>query len=158
MNDIIWPDFSRLPTEESPVIRYRSLPEGVAVRTDGISITPWFLFNNNSDFGYLLDDGTSSLLYTSDIGHDAELCKNGKVPDSMIIEVSFPNENEELALRTGHLTPLLMLNLLKKLPRFPGNIFVAHLKTYYREKIVAEIKALGLSNLKVLHDGDVLEL
>ncbi len=158
MNDIIWPDFSRLPTAEAPVIRYRSLHEGVTVKVEGLAVTPWFLCHNHSDFGYLLDDGNSSLLYTSDIGQDAELCINGGVPDSMIIEVSFPNENEELALRTGHLTPRLMLKVLKKLPAPPRNIFVSHLKTFFREKIVAQLKALDLSYLVILNDGDILEL
>lgn len=158
MNGIIWPDFSKLPREEAPVIRYRSIPEGVAVKVDGISVTPWFLYQNNSDFGYLLDDGNSSLLYTSDIGPDAELCINGAVPDSMIIEVSFPDENEDLALRSGHLTPLLMQAMLKKLPRLPRNIFISHLKTYYREQIVTQLHALDLPGLSILNDGDVLEL
>lgn len=158
MNDIIWPDFSKLPTESEPVIKYRSLAEGVPVKLAGLSITPYFLYHNYSDFGYLLADGNSSLLYTSDIGPDAELCTNGRVPDSMIIEVSFPNENEEFALRTGHLTPSLLMAMLKKLPLLPGNIFVSHLKTYFREQIILQLEALRLPNLVILKDGDILEL
>jgi cAMP phosphodiesterase len=158
MNGIIWPDFSILPTEESPVIRYRSLPEGVPVMLDRITVTPWFLYDNDSDFGYLLDDGNSTLLYTSDIGPDAELCINGRVPDSIIIEVSFPNEHEDLALRTGHLTPQLLLGVLKKLPALPRNIFVTHLKTFFKDNIITQLEALDLSNLIILNDGDLLDL
>lgn len=158
MNGVIWPDFSKLPTENAPVIKYNCLREGVPVNLEGLSIAPYFLYHNYSDFGYLIDDGKSSLLYTSDIGPDAELCTNGRVPDSMIIEVSFPNEKEEFALRTGHLTPVLMLGMMKKLPTLPRNIFVSHLKTYFRDKIVLQLEALGLSNLTILKDGDILEL
>lgn len=158
MNGIIWPDFSTLPTESDPVLKYRSLAEGVSVNLEGVSITPYFLYHNCTDFGYLLDDGSSSLLYTSDIGPDAELCTNGRVPDSMIIEVSFPNENGDLALRTGHLTPALLMDMLSKLPNLPRNIFVAHLKTYFKDQIVRQLEDLGLSNLVVLHDGDILDL
>lgn len=158
MNGIIWPDFSKLPHEHAPVIRYRSLPEGEPVTIDGIAVTPWFLYQNTTDFGYLLHDGNSSLLYTSDIGPDAELCINGEVPDAMIIEVSFPDENEALALRSGHLTPLLLQTMLQKLPRLPGKIFISHLKTYYREQIVAQLHALDLPGMVILNDGDILEL
>lgn len=158
MNGIIWPDFSKLPTESEPVIKYRSLAEGVPVKLEGLSITPYFLYHNYSDFGYLLADGKSSLLYTSDIGPDAELCINGRVPDSMIIEVSFPNENEELALRTGHLTPNLLMDMLKKLHSLPGRIFVSHLKTYFREQIVRQLEELRLPDLVILSDGDLLEI
>jgi cAMP phosphodiesterase len=158
MNGVIWPDFSKLPAENAPVIRYNCLREGVPVNLDGLSIAPYFLYHNYSDFGYLINDGKSSLLYTSDIGPDAELCTNGRVPDSTIIEVSFPNEKEEFALRTGHLTPALMLDMMKKLPALPRNIFVSHLKTYFRDKIVLQLEALGLANLTILKDGDILEL
>lgn len=158
MNGIIWPDFSRLPTEDAPVIRYQSLAEKVAVTVDGVTVTPFFLYPNCTDFGYLLTDGKSSLLYTSDIGADATLCINGQTPDAMIIEVSFPNKNEELALRTRHLTPQLLEAMLRKLPALPGTIFVSHLKTYFKEEIITQLEALALPNLTVLNDGDILEL
>jgi ribonuclease BN (tRNA processing enzyme) len=158
MNGIIWPDFSVLPNEQSPVLKYSRLDEGVAVHLDGLSITPFFLFQSISDFGYWIDDGKSTLLYTSDIGTDSKLAIKGKVPDSMIIEVSFPNEKEELALQTGHLTPLLMIAMIKKLPTRPRNIFVAHLKAMFRDQIIEEIRALGMQDLVVLNDGDILDI
>lgn len=158
MNGIIWPDFSRLPTREAPVIRYSPLAEKQTVTVEGVSITPWFLYHNYSDFGYLLDDGKSTLLYTSDIGPDADLCVAGKVPDAIIIEVSFPNENRELALMSGHLTPQLMRDMLQKLPQMPQKIYVAHLKTYFKEVIISQLEALKLTNLVILQDGDILEL
>jgi cAMP phosphodiesterase len=158
MNDIIWPDFSKLPTENMPVVRYRPLQEGNAVNVEGITVTPFFLFNNETDFGYLIEDGRTSLLYTSDIGPDATLCINGHIPDSMIIEVSFPNEHEDLALRTGHLTPQLMQSMLYKLPKSPGKIFVAHMKTYFKDRIVSQLQKLSLPNLYILNDEDILEI
>lgn len=158
MNGVIWPDFSRLPTEGAPVMKYSCLDEGETVTVDGLSITPRFLFHNDSDFGYLVNDGSTSLLYTSDIGPDAELCADGQVPDAIIIEVSFPNEKEELALRTGHLTPAQMLAMLKKLPKLPHNIFVSHIKTYFRDQVLQELESLGLPNLTILRDGDILQI
>lgn len=155
MNGIIWPDFSALPNESAPVIKYSILNEGVAVHLDGLSVTPYFLFQNFRDFGYCIDDGKSTLLYTSDIGHDATLTIKGKVPDAIIIEVSFPNEKEELALQTGHLTPLLMMDMLKKLQPPPGKIFVSHLKALYRDQIIKEIVSLEIPNLIILNDGDI---
>ena len=158
MNNIIWPDFTTLPTASQPVINYRKIPEGVPVTAGKVTVTPYFLNNNLTDFGYLVKDGGSSLLYTSDIGPEASLTLDGQVPDSMIIEVSFPNEKEDLALQTGHLTPLFLFKMLQKLPVLPLNIFVSHLKTYYREQIVEQLNALGLANLVILNDGDILEL
>ncbi len=158
MNNIIWPDFSALPSATRPVINYRVISETVPVNAGKISVTPFFLNNNQTDFGYLVKDNGSSLLYTSDIGPDAELTLDGQTPDSMIIEVSFPNEKEDLAYQTSHLTPQLLLEKMKKLPVLPTNIFVSHLKTYYREQIVSQLMELDLPNLVILNDGDILEV
>lgn len=158
MNGIIWPDFSKLPDKDSPVLRYEELREKESLEVDGLKITPCFLFRNFSDFGYFLDDGKSSLLYTSDIGADAELSIGGRVPDSIIIEVSFPEENRELALMTGHLTPGLMMEMIEKLPEMPKNIFVSHFKTYFKQQIIDQLNALAVPNIKILSDGDVLNL
>jgi cAMP phosphodiesterase len=76
----------------------------------------------------------------------------------MIIEVSFPNEHEDLALRTGHLTPQLMQSMLYKLPKSPGKIFVAHMKTYFKDRIVSQLQKLSLPNLYILNDEDILEI
>lgn len=158
MNNIIWPDFSRLPSADRPVIRYQKVPEAVPIAAGGVTVTPYCLTGNPTDFGYLVKDSSASLLYTSDIGPEAELTPNGEKADAVIIEVSFPDEQEDLARRTGHLTPLLLLNSLKRMPSLPQKIFVSHLKTYYREQIVAQLKRLELSNLVILNDGDILEL
>jgi cAMP phosphodiesterase len=158
MNDVIWPDFSRLPTKEQPVLRYQALVEGVAVKAGKLTITPYFLYNNLSDFGYLIEDGSTSLLYTSDIGATAQLSINDRVAESLIVEVSFPNEKSDLARRTGHLTPALLLEMLAKLPTLPRTVFVTHMKTYFREQIVRQLQELGLKNLVILNDGDILNL
>jgi cAMP phosphodiesterase len=158
MNGIIWPDFTILPSECAPVIKYSRLDEDVTVHVDGLSVTPYFLFRNFTDFGYCIDDGKNNLLYTSDIGHDATLTIKGRVPDTIIIEVSFPNEKEELALQTGHLTPLLMMDMLKRLPTWPGKIFVSHLKALFRDQIIKEILSLGIPNLEILNDGDIFNI
>jgi cAMP phosphodiesterase len=158
MNDIIWPDFSRLPSVNKPVINYHALAERSPVTIGTVTVTPFLLNSNLTDFGYLVEEGEASLFYTSDIGADAQLASKNLAPKAIIIEVSFPNEEEELARQTGHLTPLLLLKMLKTLPRLPGSIYISHLKTYYRERIVRQLTQLGLANLVILSDGDLLQL
>lgn len=158
MNGIIWPDFSTLPSEDAPVLKYSRINAGMTVHLGELSITPVLLCQNLTDFGYFVDDGKSTLLYTSDIGTDAKLAFGGKTPMSMIIEVSFPNEKRDLALQTGHLTPLLMADMVKNLPAMPRHILVSHLKAYFRNQIVEEIQSLGLPNMVILNDGDILEI
>jgi len=159
LNDVIWPDFSRLPSAEKPVLRYREIAEGIpVVASGGITLTPHCLHNSQSDYGYLIENGSSSLLYTSDIGADASLSINGRVAENIIVEVSFPDEKSGLATLTGHLTPGLLLEMIGRLPTAPRTIFVSHMKTYFREQIVRQLQELPLQNLVILNDGDILEL
>lgn len=158
MNDVVWPDFSRLPTQENPVLRYRAIREGEPVRVGGVTVTPHCLQDNQADFGYLVENGATSLLYTSDIGAGARLSIDGQVAEQVIVEVSFPDEKRDLAALTGHLTPALLLELLAPLPTRPRTIFVTHMKTYYREQIVRQLQKLPFDNLVILNDGDIIRL
>jgi ribonuclease BN (tRNA processing enzyme) len=157
MNDVIWPDFSVIPDPESPVVRYRTITEGETVTVDGISVTPRCLHGNRTDFGYLVSDGKSTLLYTSDIGPDARL---DALPDldAMIIEVSFPDDCGDLAIRTGHLTPSLLQALLRQWAVRPERIYVSHLKSHFRDLITSQLAALAMPGLVILNDGDLIRL
>ena len=41
LNDLIWPDFSRLPTLEAPVIVYRPVTPGEEFAVNGYRVTAW---------------------------------------------------------------------------------------------------------------------
>ena len=73
--------------------------------------------------------------------------------DALIIEVSFPDELEGLALKTGHLTPGLLLIELNKLPVPPRRILVSHLKPQHDTTIREQLRGLEIRNLEFLSDG-----
>jgi cAMP phosphodiesterase len=156
MNNVVWPDFSRLPSAEQPVVRYRAIAPGEALDMDGVTVTPCRLHGNPADYGYRLTDGSTTLLYTSDIGADARLETAGPVPDALIIEVSFPDDKRDLAARTGHITPSLLKEMLGRLPSLPRAIYVTHIKTYFREEIVRQMNSLAIPGLSILADGDII--
>jgi hypothetical protein len=59
----------------------------------------------------------------------------------------------ELAEVTRHLTPAALGKELRKLNHNGLDILTVHLKPSYRETIVQELKALGLTNLNVMEPG-----
>ncbi len=73
----------------------------------------------------------------------------------MIVEVSFPNDMEEMARMTGHLTPELLGVELAKVQQLPPHILITHLKPQYAERIVAEIAALAIPELAILREGGI---
>jgi hypothetical protein len=78
--------------------------------------------------------------------------------DALIVEVSFPNNMEPLALLTKHLTCSLLSLELEKIVRLPKRIFITHPKPQYYDIIRTEIECLGMKEIELLHDGSTFEI
>ena len=75
-----------------------------------------------------------------------------------MIEVSFPNRMEDFAIKTGHLTPLLIEKELVKMKHPPERVCITHLKPQFFKTIKTELKELGIKNLRLLRDGETVEV
>jgi cAMP phosphodiesterase len=74
------------------------------------------------------------------------------------MEVSFPNRMEEVAIKTGHLTPRLIVTELHKMESFPEKILITHQKPLYLKQIHKEIEALRVKNMKIVKDGETYKI
>ncbi len=158
LNDIIWPDFARLPSPETPVIGYRELEPGNTTDIGGYAVTAVSVNHSVPAVGYIVRKGKAGILYTGDTGPTEAIWKHAVDLSALIVEASFPNAMEETALLTGHLTPRLLGRELGKVAQLPPRILVTHPKPQYYDTIRAELVALGIPRLKLLKDGDVYEL
>jgi ribonuclease BN (tRNA processing enzyme) len=161
LNDRIWPDFSRIPTPDAPVVRYAILRPDVTVTVDGYRITAEKVSHTVCAFGYILEDATGSVLaYTGDTGPTDLFWKksNHFRVDCLIVETSFPNRMEDEALRSGHLTPSLLRREIGKMNRPPPKILLIHAKPQYHPEIEKEIRELGRDDIRFLKAGEVLEI
>jgi ribonuclease BN (tRNA processing enzyme) len=158
MNNVIWPDFARLPSPETPVINYLELTPGVPVEIDGFTVTPYPVNHSVPAVGYIIRKGDAALLYTGDTGPTEIIWQHAVGLSAAIVEVSFPNEMEGTALMTGHLTARLLAAELAKLPLLPPRILVTHPKPQYYDTIKSELAALGMLQLELLIDGSLYDL
>jgi ribonuclease BN (tRNA processing enzyme) len=74
----------------------------------------------------------------------------------MIIEVSFPNSMEALAIKTGHLTPDLLGAEIDKMKHLPEKILITHIKPQYMAKIRKELQAIKKKKqivIQIIKDG-----
>jgi ribonuclease BN (tRNA processing enzyme) len=159
-NNILWPDFTRIPTPVNPIIRLMNISPGKTFTVDGYNITAYKVNHTVPAVGYLIEDNNKKrLLYIGDAGPGDTIWKsqNNKV-HGLIIEVSFPNRFKATALETGHLTPKLLSLEIKKMRYLPDKIFVTHCKPRYGEKIREELKMLNIKHIRILKDGVYLEL
>ena len=159
MNDILWPDFSKIPDTENPVMRFKYITPGVPLEINGYRTTAYEVIHTVPSVGYLIEDKHGkSLLYISDTGPGPsiwELLKE-KAIDAMIIETSFPNDLESLAIKTGHLTPRLLDEELKKIKCLPKLIFITHCKLRYRNDILNDVQMMNFRNSRLLEDGEMI--
>jgi ribonuclease BN (tRNA processing enzyme) len=157
-NNIIWPDFTRLPTPDSPVLLFETIHAGVEYNVSDYRIRAIPVNHTVPTVGYRVCKGSTTLVYTGDTGPTDEIWQYVNGIDALIVEVSFPNSMESLALMTKHLTCSLLRVELDKIDRLPKRIFITHPKPQYYDNIRAEIESLGRTEIELLHDGAVFEL
>ncbi len=161
LNNIVWPDFTKIPDPENAAIRFKLIGPGIPLEVDGYTVTAYTVSHGTPAVGFLIEDSEGKrLLYTGDTGPTRAIWRGVRDVKihGLIIETSFPNRMKELALSSGHLTPSLLEAELKKIKPLPERIFITHCKPRYRAEIKREIKKIGLDNIKILKDGQVIEL
>lgn len=157
-NDIIWPDFSKIPSVDDPVIVYSAIVPYQDYSVDGYSIQAIPVNHTVPAVGYRVTSAGRTLVYTGDTGPTEEIWKFCSAVDALIVEVSFPNELESMALLTKHLTSALLLKELDKIEVLPKRILVTHPKPQYYDVIRREIESLQVVGIELLHDGAVYNL
>jgi ribonuclease BN (tRNA processing enzyme) len=158
LNNVTWPDFSRIPSPATPVITYQEIEPEREISIDGYSVTAYRVDHSIPAVGYIVRRGGKSLFYSGDTGPTERIWKMAVGIDIMIVEVSFPNEMEEMALLTGHLTSNLLRVELRKIKELPPRILITHPKPQFYDLIKAELADLGLPQIELLRDGNVYEL
>ena len=157
MNDIIWPDFTKIPNAEHPVLTYKPMALGATVSIAGLKVKTIPMNHPVPAVGFLVNDGKSSLLYSADTGPNEGLWKEAaKVKNlkAIIVDTSFPNSLDMIAHLSGHFTPAqLHTDLAKAKVNNSVPIYVYHVKPVHKRKVLSELKALGRKNVKVLEEG-----
>ena len=161
-NDVLWPDFSVLPSPDSPTITFSTLAAEQTLRIRHLNITPIPVNHVVPCHGYLIESTLtdSSFLYTADTCNSDriwELANAQANLKAIIVDCSFPNEFEDLAVLSGHMTAQLLKRDLAKLERDCA-IYVYHIKPMYEDIIKRELAALERPRLSIAKQGATLEL
>lgn len=158
-NDQIWPDFTRIENDGSPIVRLAPLPERENGRfvLNGISFGWRRTEHVVPTVGYLLEKDGGSVLFSGDTRETDSLWEMGCTGSNLkmvFVETSFPNRFRRLAEDCGHLTPEMLQGELKKLgkPEVPVKIF--HMKPQFLDEIVQELESLDDPRLEVLQGGE----
>jgi hypothetical protein len=118
---------------------------------EGLRVTPVYTNHTVPTIGLAIEDGTSSAIFTSDTYHTEEIWHlANRVPNlrAVFVDVSYPNELEQLASDSKHLTPQGLAIEMDKMDR-QVQVYAVHLKPQSRERIIEQLKALDRRNIAV---------
>jgi len=159
LNSSVWPDFTVIPSVRDRILNLIEMKPGESALVGGYTVTSYRVNHSVPTAGYLIENKVKRrVFYTGDTGPSSATWKRlGKMQiHSLIIEVSFPNRMEDMARKTGHLTPRLLGKELLKINHPPERIYITHLKPQYIKTIRTELQQLKNRNLRLLRDGETL--
>ena len=171
-NNIVWPDFSCVPSAQSPFLRYVPLAAGETVTAGGLVVRVLPAVHSVPAVGYALRGQRGWWAFSGDTERNPALWSAleqlAEAPPpqlpvaALVIETAFSNRESDLARRSQHLSPTtLAAELALRTPQASYPIYITHTKPYETDLILQEINQLELvRNMEIglLQAGQVLEV
>lgn len=159
-NDRLWPDFTRIPTPEAPVVQIREFDPTRPFEVAGYTLTPVPVVHPVESMGYVVTDGRTAFAISGDTGPTDrfwQVVNGAPLVRAVLVELSFPDSLQGLADISGHLTPRTLVGELAKLHREGLPVLLYHLKPAYADELEREIDGRRLPGVRVLRMGDEFE-
>jgi len=169
-NNVIWPDFSRIPTSATPFLRYSAITVGQTIEVAGTTIEVLPAEHTVPAVGYAVQGDAGWWVYSGDTGRNPAFWHrvNQISMAVLVIETAFSNRESALAERALHLSPHMLAEELAQLnPARPCPVYITHTKPLETELIMAEVRRFDACtphgfdaphDIRWLRAGDVLDL
>jgi cAMP phosphodiesterase len=161
LNNVIWPDFTRIPSPDAPTLAFKVISEGSSYSIGDLLFTPIAVSHSVPAVGYLVKDSKGTILYTGDTGPTDKIWKVvASVNDlkAIIVEVSFPNRLQKVADLSGHLTPQGLQTEIAKAGNPSPPIYITHIKPQFLEEITRELHPSPGGKMQILEQGKTYRL
>lgn len=159
-NGVIWPDFTRLPETDRPVLKLVPFEIGQQLDIAGKHFEVLSAAHTVPAVGFALQGREAWWVYTGDTGPNPALWRrlaSMKVAH-LIIETAFGDDESELACLSQHLCPS---RLGQELAQLGGSVdvHITHIKPGEVEAVMGEVGRLATAHrVSALHAGQVLDL
>jgi cAMP phosphodiesterase len=154
-NNQTWPDFTSLPNDLTPVLKLVEVRPEEAVIVNGLTVRPVLVSHLVPTAGFIVEDKKCAIAFSSDTGPTHrfwELVNGLKNLKAVITETSFPNELQDLAQISGHLTPATLDVELDKLKK-DVPVYLYGGKPKHLKAIRKQVAALKRKKLSLLEQG-----
>lgn len=155
-NNVLWPDFTRLPSLEQPILEMIPITCGQEMMVGAHFIEVLPAVHTVPAVGYAVDTPSGWWVYSGDTGPNPALwsrLERRKIAQ-LVIETAFSDDELELALASRHLSPTLLAGELRRLE--PGTpLAITHVKPGELSAVLGQIAALGVPHaVRALSTGD----
>lgn len=165
-NNLLWPDFAKIPTAEHPTIVYQELAPEKTTEIAGFEVQAIMVSHTIDSCAFLVrgpGGRGGSIAYSGDTGPTDrlwEVLNDAQDLRAMLMEVSFPNEQQKLATVSGHHTPQSLGPELLKLDRHRDvPMLLYHIKPTFEKTVERELaKIRNGTELNILRLGDEFDL
>lgn len=159
-NNVIWPDFTRIPTPERPFLDYEELPPGTEVTLGARRLRGIPVNHVVPALGYLVSGPNGSLAFSGDTTVNDSFwralneCRDLR---HVVIETSFSDAHAELARVSKHLCPAMLAAELAKL-RVAATVHITHLQPGHEDAVMGEIaRHIPRATPRRLMPGEIIE-
>jgi len=159
-NNLVWPDFSKIPNARNPAIRYLELKPEKPTIIAGYRVNAIPVSHTIECCGFTVTGSRGTLAYSGDTGPTDRLWEVLRATGdlkALLMEVSFPNGEARLARVSGHHTPETLARDMKKLGSSAAKelpTLLYHIKPSFQAKVERECARLRGVNLTVCNLGD----
>ena len=160
-NGVIWPDFTRIPNAEHPVLSFRPIAVGETVEAAGKRIEVLPAEHTVPAVGYAVDGGDAGWwVFTGDTGPNPSLWQRLQTMRvaHLVIETAFGDDEQQLARISGHLSPTA---LGLELAQLPGSVdvHITHIKPGELASVMSSVGKLTTPHrIRGLAAGESMQL
>ncbi len=142
-NNVIWPDFSRIPSPAAPFISFHEIAIGQVLQLAGKEVEVLSAVHAVPAVGFSVSAGNGCFVFSGDTERNPAFWQrvNQLQVAMLVIETAFSNREQELAQRALHLSPITLADELRHIG--PGKhypIYITHTKPAETELIMQEIQ------------------
>jgi ribonuclease BN (tRNA processing enzyme) len=157
-NGSLWPDFTRIPSPEKPVFELRSFSPGETFQAGPYTVRSVLVSHPVESCGFVVERGGTALAISGDTGPTHKLWDLlNRTPNlkALLLETSFPDELQDLADISGHLTPRTLRGELGKFHRKGTEVLLYHLKPAFVAELKRQVAGLPVNVLELGQSFDL---
>ena len=144
-NNVLWPDFTRLPSLQAPLMSFHAIEVGQTLEIAGKQVEALPAVHAVPAVGYAVSKGAACWVFTGDTERNPAFWQriNQLNVSMLVIETAFSRREKELAARSLHLSPDVLADELNGLATDRNiPIYITHTKPAETDLIMSEVQQI----------------